>query len=104
MKRLAEYRFIGDPEVAAAYRRSFRHYDEPRLLISLFFYAIASALFSGVFIVRYQLELIVPLFLELNATRQLAVDSILVDAPKKLRAHWAALAAGTGGRSIAIEL
>jgi len=53
---------------------------------------------------RYQLELIVPLFLELNATRQVAVDSILVDAPKKLRGHWAALAAGTGGRSIAIEL
>jgi len=53
---------------------------------------------------RYQLELIVPLFLELNATRQIAVDSILVDAPGKLRGHWAALAEGTGGRSIAIEL
>jgi len=58
MKRFAEYREIGDAAVAARYRQSFAHYDESRLLISLFFYAIASALFSGVFIVRYQLELI----------------------------------------------
>ena len=58
MKRFAEYREIGDPKVAARYRQSFAHYDESRLLISLFFYAIASALFSGVFIVRYHLELI----------------------------------------------
>ncbi len=58
MKRFAEYREIADPARAASYRQSFAHYDESRLLISLFFYAIASALFSGVFIVRYQLELI----------------------------------------------
>ncbi|MDJ0787720.1 MAG: UbiA prenyltransferase family protein [Myxococcota bacterium] len=58
MKRFAEYREIGDPKVAALYRKSFDHYDEERLLISLFFYAIAGALFSGVFIVRYHLELI----------------------------------------------
>lgn len=58
MKRFAEFREIGDPKVAARYRRSFGHYDEDRLLISLFFYAIAGALFSGVFIVRYHLELI----------------------------------------------
>ena len=53
---------------------------------------------------RYQLDLIVPLFLELNATRKVAVDSILVDAPVRLQRHWTALAEGTGGRSIAIEL
>lgn len=58
MKRFAEYREIGDKRVAARYRHSFAHYDEDRLLISLFFYAIAGALFSGVFIVRYHLELI----------------------------------------------
>jgi 4-hydroxybenzoate polyprenyltransferase len=58
MKRFAEYRDIGDPKVAARYRRSFGYYDEDRLLISLFFYAIAGALFAGVFIVRYHLELI----------------------------------------------
>jgi decaprenyl-phosphate phosphoribosyltransferase len=57
-KRFAEYRFIGDKERAAAYRNSFRHYDENRLLVSLIFYITSFALFSGVFIIRYHLELI----------------------------------------------
>jgi 4-hydroxybenzoate polyprenyltransferase len=34
-KRLAEYREIGEPAVAAAYRRSFARYSEDRLLVSL---------------------------------------------------------------------
>ena len=46
------------PERAAAYRRSFRYYTEERLLVSMMFYAAACALFSGIFIVRYKLELI----------------------------------------------
>ena len=45
-------------DVAAAYRRSFEYYTEERLLVSLFFYATACALFAGIFIVRYHLELI----------------------------------------------
>ena len=57
-KRLAEYRHIADPAVAAAYRRSFRYYNEDRLLVSLLFYATSCALFAGIFIVRYHLELI----------------------------------------------
>ncbi len=58
MKRYAEYRHIGNPEVAAAYRASFAYYTEERLLISLFFYATACALFAGIFVVRYHPELI----------------------------------------------
>jgi 4-hydroxybenzoate polyprenyltransferase len=58
MKRYAEYRHIGDPRVAAAYRRSFEYYTEERLLVSVLFYATACALFGGIFIVRYHLELI----------------------------------------------
>jgi len=65
MKRYAEYRYIGDAKIAAAYRRSFEYYSEERLLISLFFYATACALFAGIFIVRYHLELI--LFVPLGA-------------------------------------
>jgi decaprenyl-phosphate phosphoribosyltransferase len=57
-KRFAEYRHIGDPAVAAAYRRSFSYYTEERLLVSMMFYATACALFAGIFIVRYKLELI----------------------------------------------
>jgi len=58
LKRFAEYRSIGDRETAIRYRRSFRHYDEDRLLVSVFFYAITASLFAGVFIVRYHLELL----------------------------------------------
>ncbi len=57
-KRLAEYRQIRDPIRAAAYRRSFRHYNEDRLLVSILFYTTACALFGGIFILRYHLELI----------------------------------------------
>lgn len=58
MKRYAEYRFIGDPERAATYRRSFAHYTEGRLLTSIVFYGSAAMLFFGAFIMRYRLELI----------------------------------------------
>lgn len=57
-KRFAEYRSIGDRETAGAYRSSFRWYDETKLLISMFFYTTCFALFLGVFIIRYHLELI----------------------------------------------
>jgi decaprenyl-phosphate phosphoribosyltransferase len=57
-KRFAEYRSIAHISNAAAYRSSFRHYDQNKLLVSMFFYATSSALFLGVFIIRYHLELI----------------------------------------------
>jgi hypothetical protein len=58
VKRLAELRRIGDRDTLAAYRASFAHYTEERLLVSIMFYASACALFGGIFIVRYRLELI----------------------------------------------
>ncbi len=57
-KRLAEYRSLADPVSASAYRSSFRHYDEQKLLMSMFFYTTTFALFLGVFMIRYHLELI----------------------------------------------
>jgi 4-hydroxybenzoate polyprenyltransferase len=57
-KRFAEYRQIGDPEIAAEYRRSFAYYTEERLLICMLYYVAACALFGGIFIVRYHIELI----------------------------------------------
>jgi 4-hydroxybenzoate polyprenyltransferase len=57
-KRLAEYRALADPKVAGAYRNSFRHYNQEKLLVSMFFYTTCFALFLGVFIIRYHLELI----------------------------------------------
>jgi decaprenyl-phosphate phosphoribosyltransferase len=64
-KRFAEYRHIGDTKAASQYRKSFGYYTENCLLVSMFFYAIICALFSGIFIVRYRIELI--LFVPLAA-------------------------------------
>jgi 4-hydroxybenzoate polyprenyltransferase len=58
MKRYAEYRDIGDPARAAAYRNSFAYYTEQRLLVSIMFYGSAAMLFLGAFAMRYRLELI----------------------------------------------
>jgi 4-hydroxybenzoate polyprenyltransferase len=57
-KRLAERRYLGSAATAASYRRSFRHYTEERLLVSIIFYATSAAFFGGIFVIRYHLELI----------------------------------------------
>jgi len=95
-KRFAEYRSIGDPARAAAYRGSFAHYDENKLLVSMFFYATASALFLGVFIIRYRLELIlaVPLiagFFSYYMVVALKKESA-AQAPEKLYREWGLMA------------
>jgi hypothetical protein len=58
VKRFAEYREIADPARAAAYRRSFKFYDEQKLLVSIMFYGSTAMLFFGAFIMKYRLELI----------------------------------------------
>jgi decaprenyl-phosphate phosphoribosyltransferase len=58
VKRLAEYRHLGDRRVAASYRRSFKHYNEARLLVSIMCYAAACSMMGGIFIARYHLELV----------------------------------------------
>lgn len=58
-KRFAEYRFINDPERAGLYRRSFKYYTEDSLLISMFFYAVASAFFLGIFLIKHRVELLI---------------------------------------------
>jgi decaprenyl-phosphate phosphoribosyltransferase len=69
VKRYAEYRFIDDPAAAGRYRRSFRFYNRERLQESIIFYCAAFAFFSGVFIARYRIELVlaVPLVVYLLA-------------------------------------
>jgi len=58
LKRYAEMRAIDDPARAAAYRKSFAHYTEARLLVSVMFYASAAMLLFGTFIMRYRIELV----------------------------------------------
>lgn len=64
MKRYAEYRFIDNKELAGSYRRSFIYYNEENLLLSSFFYALSSAFFLGVFLIKYRVEFLLtfPLF------------------------------------------
>lgn len=58
VKRLAELREIGDRQRAAAYRRSFGWYTNERLLVSILFYAAFFGMTSGIFIIRYRIELV----------------------------------------------
>jgi 4-hydroxybenzoate polyprenyltransferase len=64
VKRFSELRGIADHERAGLYRRSFRFYTEDSLLVSAFFYAICSAFFLGVFLIKYRIEFLLtfPLF------------------------------------------
>lgn len=64
VKRFSEYRFIGDPERAGLYRKSFQAYTEETLLLSSFFYALSSAFFLGIFLIKYRIEFLLsfPLF------------------------------------------
>lgn len=58
IKRFAEMRDISKNISAKQYRKSFGYYTEQNLLVSIMFYASASMLFFGAFVMRYRLELI----------------------------------------------
>ena len=88
IKRFAEYRMIDDPARAASYRASFAHYSEEKLLVSAFFYALCSAFFLGVFLIKYRIEFLLtfPLFALLFAW-YLAISlrkRSVVQTPEKL--------------------
>ncbi len=58
VKRYSEFRFIGDPQIAGAYRESFKYYTESKLLASCLFYALCAAFFGGVFLIKHKITLI----------------------------------------------
>jgi len=58
VKRYSEFRYIDDQKQAQLYRKSFAHYDENRLLLSAFFYALTSSFLLGVFLIKYRVEFI----------------------------------------------
>lgn len=58
IKRFAEYRMIADKETALLYRKSFKWYNEERLLTLGVFYAMLSMFNMGTFFIKYQVELI----------------------------------------------
>ena len=57
-KRFSEYRMIHDPKTAGLYRKSFRGYSERSLLLSSFFYAMCSTMFLGIFLIKYNVNLL----------------------------------------------
>lgn len=59
VKRYAEYRMIGNPELAGSYRKSFSKYTEETLLCSSFFYALCATFLIGIFLLKYRIEYIV---------------------------------------------
>ena len=59
VKRYAEYRMIGNPEVAGLYRKSFAKYTEATLLCSAFCYALFATFLIGIFLLKYRIEYIV---------------------------------------------
>jgi 4-hydroxybenzoate polyprenyltransferase len=106
VKRYSEYRGIGNHKQAALYRRSFGQYTEHALLLSLFFYAICSAFFIGIFLIKYRIEFLLttPLFAALF-TLYLAIGmkkNSATQAPEKLYRETAliCLAAATFVASI----
>jgi len=50
---------FNDREMAGRYRASFRFYSERSLLASSFFYAMLSVFFTGVFMIKYRIELLI---------------------------------------------
>lgn len=64
VKRYSEYRMINDPALAGEYRKSFKNYTEAKLLVTSVFYAINSAFFLAIFLIKYRIELLLsfPLF------------------------------------------
>jgi 4-hydroxybenzoate polyprenyltransferase len=56
MKRYSEYRQFEDKDRIALYRRSFKFYNEEKLLLSSFFYALNATFFLGVFLIKYRIE------------------------------------------------
>lgn len=91
-KRFAEYRFINNRELAGLYRKSFETYTETSLLISIFFYALTSTFFLGIFLIKHRIELLLtfPLFALLFAWYlqiTFAPDSA-AQRPEKLYKNW----------------
>jgi 4-hydroxybenzoate polyprenyltransferase len=91
-KRLAEYRFINNKEMAALYRKSFGYYSEVSLLISVFFYALTSTFFLGIFLVKHRVELLLtfPLFALLFSwyLRITFRPDSTAQRPEKLYTNW----------------
>jgi decaprenyl-phosphate phosphoribosyltransferase len=88
LKRFAELRSIRSKEVMARYRKSLASYTERKLLVSAFFYAMNTALFLGISLIKYKIEFIflfplVALLFSWYFSISMNADSV-VQTPEKL--------------------
>lgn len=58
VKRFSEYKMISDKSIASSYRKSFKFYDERKLLCLACFYAMISSFFTGIFLIKYRVEFV----------------------------------------------
>jgi decaprenyl-phosphate phosphoribosyltransferase len=58
VKRVAELRYINNPETAAAYRKPFLYYTQELLISCAVFYAVVFGVFTGIFLINYRVETI----------------------------------------------
>ena len=67
IKRLAEYRMINDKARASLYRRSFKFYNDYRLVAYSMFLGLMAVFFLGIFLVKYRIEFLIfiPFFIGL---------------------------------------
>jgi len=63
-KRLAEYRFINDSEKAAKYRKSFKYYNEEKLIVSIIGYVSMVSFSLAIICIKYSISVVlaVPIF------------------------------------------
>jgi len=94
LKRFAELRDLSNGRLAADYRKSFKYYNETNLLVSTMFYAAASMLFLGAFIMRYKIELILSfpfiawvmaLYMKLSFKKNSAIITVEQSATEAMR-------------------
>jgi len=64
-KRLAEYRFIDNPQQAALYRNSFKHYTQEKLIVSIIGYVSLVCFSVAVICIKYSISVVlaVPVFI-----------------------------------------
>jgi 4-hydroxybenzoate polyprenyltransferase len=92
VKRLAEFRRIGDSATAAQYRASFGYYTENILLLSSLFYASSFAFFMGIFLIKYRIEFVLAFpFFSILFTWYLAIGlkaNSVAQSPEQLYREW----------------
>jgi 4-hydroxybenzoate polyprenyltransferase len=109
LKRYSELLRLTAVEKASAYRKSLAYFKPEGLLVTVMFYAAASMLFFGSFLMRYRMELVLsfPLIAWVMAT-YLAIafkhDSAAENPEKLYREKWLMLAVSCCTAAMALLL